>query len=199
MTLSIELITSCFVFSASKAQRTSATNRLGNKDAGAQTPKDILRRSLRNKIREVRKTSRVHADDGCAVESLKADPSTLCRVLQGNPCLLPRGGLPQSCSERRTHLPQSHCCLMTMIHQGTYSRTSCRPVRARACLNLSIMPQLYFLVLLFVSFVMCLRSCQVPGGSRESCVRGATAIFHQLQHYQQSSQVSCVCNVIKCG
>lgn len=63
----------CFVSSASKPQSPRRSSRL-NKNAGAQTPQDILRRSLRNNIREVRKRRRADADDGY-VESLKVDLS----------------------------------------------------------------------------------------------------------------------------
>lgn len=54
----LELILSCLAFSDSKTQSTSATrrsSRLAIKDAGAQTPQDILRHSLGLKMREVKK------------------------------------------------------------------------------------------------------------------------------------------------
>lgn len=71
---------SCLVFSAAKSESASGTrrsNRLSKKDADPQTPQNILRRSLKHKLHEVRKTSRVNADDGqTCCDSLTFDQST---------------------------------------------------------------------------------------------------------------------------
>jgi len=62
---SINLIMNCLDFSDAQGPSTSGvrrSNRLSKKDDDAQTPQNILRRSLKHKIREVNKKSRVFAD-----------------------------------------------------------------------------------------------------------------------------------------